>query len=884
MKKHIIKNSYFIYSITFLLLLPIVFHPFLSEGKTFVWNVDGLFQHFPLLEYYGKLLRGLISGKGFPMVDFRLGLGFDTLTTMSYYVLGDPISLLTVFMTPHNAVPFYDFLMLLRFYLAGISFIIFIRYWKKDGPELALGALIYVFCGYSLYACLRHPFFMNPMIYLPLLLVGVEKVLRGKKPYLMIIMTFISAVSNFYFFFDLTVITVIYIIFRYFTTYRKSYKNAAAGFFLTGLKTGGYYLIGTAMASFLLLPVIYAFSLNGRLGSGPRLITGLFHYHVKYYIKFYQEMYAGLTPSYWTILSFSSIIIVSLAILLCNKKYWKLNIAILMATAGLFIPAFGYMMNGFAYIANRWCFVLALLLSAAFTITYRRIFNLNIYEKLMMVLQVAIYGVFAYAFHSGRDVKYVFITLVLLMTAVLILQHGWFKSRRKISELVIYGLVILTLGVNGIMLYSPRFGNYAHQFLRKSTVESRTRQSVFTLLPYIRDDSFYRIGTYGDKALNASLINNYYGICSYYSLMDGDITSYLKDQENLSQVTAYRFKNFDNRTAMNTLASVKYLISTDRKAAPYGYKLINQLKSGSKTYYLYRNSYVLPLGYTYENYMLKADYDKLDALQKQNAMMKAVILDEDTNYADKTLQDMNSGISKITAKITPDSKVALNQNTIRVKQAGATITLNFKSLPNSETYVRLKGLKMITTASTHTNFYVKADKGPKKKINVRSMYYNNYFGKDNYLIDTGYSRTGEKRAVITFPAKHSYSYQDIEVYIVDMNAYQSDFQTLDKNTLWNIKQANNRIEGDTTLDKQGIMALSIPFSKGWSAYVDGTKVTPVQANAMYMALPLTAGSHHIVLKYETPYLKAGCIISVFAFIGLIGIVISNQLFRKKVNK
>ena len=146
------KHTYLIYTCTFFVLLPIIFYPFLATGKSFVWRADGIDQHYPALLYYGKVLRELLAGNGFPMVDFKIGMGFDTLTTLNYYAIGDPISLLSVFMTSKNSTIIYNLLILLRFYLTGISFIIFMRYFKKDGLRTALGALLYVFCGYSFFA------------------------------------------------------------------------------------------------------------------------------------------------------------------------------------------------------------------------------------------------------------------------------------------------------------------------------------------------------------------------------------------------------------------------------------------------------------------------------------------------------------------------------------------------------------------------------------------------------------------------------------------------------------------------------------------------------------------------------------------------------------
>ena len=47
---------------------------------------------------------------------------------------------------------------------------------------------------------MKHPYFSNPMIYLPLVLMGIDKIYKREKPWLFIWATAVSAMSNFYFF------------------------------------------------------------------------------------------------------------------------------------------------------------------------------------------------------------------------------------------------------------------------------------------------------------------------------------------------------------------------------------------------------------------------------------------------------------------------------------------------------------------------------------------------------------------------------------------------------------------------------------------------------------------------------------------------------------
>ena len=82
------------------------------------------------------------------------------------------------------------------------------------------------------------------------------------------------------------------------------------------------------------------------------------------------------------------------------------------------------------------------------------------------------------------------------------------------------------------------------------------------------------------------------------------------------------------------------------------------------------------------------------------------------------------------------------------------------------------------------------------------------------------------------------------------------------------------------MDKEGVLLISIPYSKGWRAYVNKEPVEILKGNISFLALPLDVGNHEIVLEYETPYLKAGAIISAISFTIFIGIIIYNSKIQQ----
>lgn len=880
MKWKLLKNTYLLYTISFLILLPIIFFPFLAEGRTFVWQVDGINQHYPILLYYGKLLRGLLLGKGLPLVDFSIGMGFDTITTLHYYALGDPIASLAIFMTEENGPAMYVFLILLRLYLMGISFLLFSRYWRLRADGAILGALIYVFCGYSFFSGVRHPYFLNPMIYLPLLLIGLEQVLRKRKPYLLIAMTFLCTVSNFYFLYILSVMAVIYVTLRYVGRYHREEQNKIVGFILTGLRTGGWYLLGMALAAGIFVPVVYAFLQNGRMDSKPELLTSYFHYNRDYYFYALQGFFAsGVSPHYWVDLSFPVIIGISVVIVLCGSKFKPLAITFILTLMALFVPFFGYTMNGFSYITNRWDFLVSFVVAVMFTSSYERLCMLSRKEKLLSVVGILGYSVLAFIGPSFRVVKCTFLLLVLTFVVLLLLQSEKLRERKGLQNTLIYLLVMGNLAFNGYAFFSTQFNGYAEEFLTKTQVNKLTDNGE-ELLSSVPDEGFYRIETYGDKVRNEALLSGNNDVSAYYSLMDGNVTNYYKQLELISQRSAYRIDNQDNRTILDALAGVKYFITTDKNAAPYAYELKEVKTFHSADYYLLENLFALPLGYTYRNYMTEEDYQKLSALEKQNALLYSVVLENSSDNIELTGQDMGIGITKLDYKISADPGIILGDHSIQVLKAGASLTLSFEGTTKAETYVRFANLRLDKRAMLIQTFKVKGDREPTKKVNVRNRYHNTYFGKKNYLVNSGYGKTEKSWVTITFPEPMTYNYDEIEVYSLSMEHVKEQLHALGKDTLRNVKESNNRIEGDAELNEKGIMVFSIPYSKGWSAVVNGEKAELKKANIMYSALELPAGTHHIVLTYRTPYLREGLVLSVLSAIILISVIFYHR--RKEV--
>ena len=104
---------------------------------------------------------------------------------------------------------------------------------------------------------------------------------------------------------------------------------------------------------------------------------------------------------------------------------------------------------------------------------------------------------------------------------------------------------------------------------------------------------------------------------------------------------------------------------------------------------------------------------------------------------------------------------------------------------------------------------------------------------------------------------------------------------LSENSLENLSISSDTVTGNISLTQNKFLTFAIPYSTGWSAYVDGQKVDILQGNLSYMAIYLTAGDHEIKLVYNTPLFRQGEIISLLGIILLGGYIVVNECYVRK---
>lgn len=812
-----------VYTFIFLCLAFVLDRIFDSEGKTFIWSIDGLFQHAIALKYIRQYIINLFTKGSFPMIDFNLGQGFDVIGTLNYYGFGDPVTLLTV-LFPENAMELmYEILIFVRMYLSGLFVAYLLRTLGKTKTSTILPAcILYPFCNYALLGGIRHPMFFNGIMYLPLLIAAVERVITKKKIGLLVFVVSIAFINNYYFMYINTVMAAIYFFVRQIGSYRaKGIKELAGSIGRIMIS----YIWGTCMGAMLLIPSVYAFLNNVRTTTKIAIPDTFFG--DDYYEKFLKSfVITDNDMNMFTIPGIGILGVIAIVVLLIFRKSSDKKILALFAIMFIMLlfPMVGKVMNGFSYVTMRFSYGMALILSVAV----------------------------AFAIDDLKIAKQFLPYLVTLAS-------------------------IITIVINTNMIFGENYSYNSKDYVNKGTLEKEMNTTDVKMIKSIKDDSFYRTERLRSRS-NKSAYCNFNQTGFYYSIIPGKMTDMYVSTCLSDCYRSYVIKGLENRIGMLALASTKYYVNYGGKS-PYGFEKIKEETIDGKKVCLYENKNYLPLGVTYSSYMTRTDYDKLNPIERELALLNSSVVDN--KIANKIFENNKTitGVYTSEMKINNEKNIDAGKSYLKTKYGGA-LEYNFNGLKDSLTYIVFKGVHVKDTDQGDTAAEYKSD-GNTGNLRVIGDYSDGYYYKEASVFNMGYSKKSQNHVDIKFNSNRKYTFKDVYAAMVPASNYDNAASNLKKEVLENVKLSDNHISGNIKASKDKILQLSIPYSKGYKIYVDGKKTETFSSGIGYIGVKILKGSHNINVTYKSPGIVAGAMLTIISTLFWAFYVIRIERVRKQ---
>ena len=869
------------YTVLFAVTFLLAYSPFLLGGKSFIWYKDARNQHYPTLVYIGRYLRqiiwDLLHGEiAFPLFDLNLAMGSDVIATLNWFGFGDPLNLLAALVPTHYIEYLYDILTVVRLYLAGAAFLALCKYHDKPFAHALMGALVYVFSGYMFFWAVRHYFFINPMIQLPLLLIGIDMVVRKKKPFAFILSVFYSALCGFYYLYMMTIMLGIYVLVRFFDWYKE---NRGKEFFFMAGRIIGTYLLGIGLSAPIFLPSVFGFLTSGR--EGGAVDWNLFSYGWSYYKNYFFRLIAF--PGSEGAISLAAIVLFALAILFAFSRGKLKSLKVLCVISLIFyvLPLGGYIMNGFGYPSQRWLFGFTLLLSYIVVEVLPVLLNLDRKRQLFCFGILLLYAVVVFFAPKIRNVYNVvgvaMLALTLLTLCLLEEQHSTEEFNRCVKTIICTLLIVVNVSTNAIYLFAKDQGNYVSEFTALGAETQRLEGVLEREAERYQRQGKGRFDS-SSFARNTGAVWRVPTMHTYYSMINGNIPKFMMKVENIGlRDDSFNIYGTNECTGIDALFSTKYFIEKKGKEqyVPYGYTLLQETDQGNR---IYENQYALPWGYTYDSYLTNTDVERMNGLELEEVMLRHIVLEEDVSIAKGSVMD--SEIQEIPYEVQEQRDVEWKNGILNAKKDNAVMILNFQLPEGTEGRLRLQEFDVSNLGgSIRLGITVKCA-GVERTISVAGKSYERYYGRENYLVNLGYSEKERTTCTIIFPKKGMYKLGDIQLLALPMNKYPEQIEALRSESMENIKFGTNRITGTVDLSKDKILCVSIPYSKGWTAAVDGQKAEILKGNYMFMALSLEEGGHEIEFSYCTPGLRSGAVCALLSA----GVVVYLAIRGQKKNR
>ncbi len=232
------------------------FVPYIISGNGyFIFFGDFNVQQIPFYQHCHEMVR---SGQFYGW-DWQTDLGSNFIGSYTFYLLGSPFFWLTL-PFPNSFVPYLmGPLLILKFGCASLTGYIFIRRFTSRPESAMAGGLMYAFSGFSVYNIFFNHFH-EAIIVFPLLLWAIEKFMAERARGYVIFAVFLSALTNYFFFFGMVVFVVIYWLVR---TLSQSFRINIKEFLLLALEC----VLGLLLSAVILLPTVLEVLQNDRLSS-----------------------------------------------------------------------------------------------------------------------------------------------------------------------------------------------------------------------------------------------------------------------------------------------------------------------------------------------------------------------------------------------------------------------------------------------------------------------------------------------------------------------------------------------------------------------------------------------------------------------------------------
>ncbi len=803
-----------------MLILFIINSIYPFGDRSFLYS-DMYHQYMP---FFTEFMEKVKAGE--PLYySWNVGMGSNFLALYVYY-LASPLHWLAFLLPQSLLMEFMSYLVIVKVGLCGLTFCIYLRkHFQTESVTTVLFAVFYALSGYMA-AYNWNIMWLDCVILFPLIIWGLERLVKEGKPVLYCVTLALSILTNFYISIMICIFLVLYFITLLFTEER--YVKPCWQF-------GVYSLLAGALAAVLLIPEICAimatdfgamefpkeirsyFSVLDELARHQMCVTP------ERQLEHWPNIYCGV-----------AVMILVPLFAICHKIAIKRRFVMLGLTIVMLFSfstnMLDFIWHGLNYpdsLPARQSFIYIFLILVMSFEAFSHIREMNKQKILYCFLGAVVFLLFCEKFAEDKDITLGLEALSMAFLAVygmLLYYYHHHREQEWQKVLCVVGFILVAVEA-GINTYNTSIGTVS----RSGYLEPIKDYEV--LYEYAKEstEGFWRVEKFERRTKNDATLAGYPSASLFSSTMNSSVANFY---ETLGMRHSKVYYAFDGATPLiSAMLNVEYMYGETEKAmqheaSEYYDKLYTAVaESGDTT--LYHCNYTLPFGFVMPLDFNLADSKGQDPLKIQNAMVNGL------------------GIK---------NNLFTRANTIR------------------------DGDDLILVADKDAYYYVVNGRG-NNKLDYKGNFGTNSFTdlKYNNVMYVGYMEQGTRIHIENANEDDDTPSLNLTAYRMDLSVLKETLYMLSKQHMETVKYDSNHISGHIVMEDAGKVFLSVPYEEGWMVTVDGKEVEPELFGECFITIPLEPGAYDIALEYDPKGRKEGIIISLCALVLFASLLLLNKM-------
>lgn len=803
--------------------------------------------------------NNVLHGKQSIFYTWNASLGLNYWSLISYY-LGGIFTPIVFFFDNKNIPDALYLLTLLKIGVASLSF----WYYSKETYKLPKLSHVTLAICYSLmsFATAHSELIMwlDVFMYIPLIILGINRILDKGKSALLFVSYFLLFVSNFYFGFMVGLFSFFYFLARVIPNF-SFYKKRIFPYLITSVLAGIASMV-------MILPAVFDLSANGEtlttIARTKTEATAFWDIVIKNMVGVFDTtkygsipfIYAGILPLIFCIFYF------------CTEKIPRKNkitygILFVILIASFYIEPLNLIWHGM-HAPNMFLFRYSFLFS--FLVVMLAGFGWEKFDKedmsLMISITIILAVLFSMAFFASSKDSYTYVTmgqyiLTILFLALYLLSMYFYQVNQLPKKAFVFLLLLVITGeayintsfmLNGILndwnyasrsLYSDPYPDY------KTLVDEANKSNA---------NSFQRLESLSPISSNDSFNYGYSGISMFSSIRNRHSSALLNSLGFRSRGTSLNIRYQNNTLVMDSLMGIKHNIS-NQPVLKYGF---NQTKRKG-AYSLYTNENAVPLGV-----LTNTDLYKMKLPPKDNLGAQTDLLNQLADLNDIYFTFTNPEI--VSTENAEVSNLPNNRISIREKKNNVAKVINYQvNVPaGKQAYFSLFPADFSALKSSNATITTQ-NTSYETQIGITGQYYNLGYYKEDTVVEFS----------VSFYGTDEISFINPPVVFLDIPHYDAAMSSINEKGV-PFKVDGRKATAHVETPEEQVMFTTIPYDKGWSVKIDGKEVAIKDFQEGFLTFKVPKGVHDI----EMSFLPPGLLIGVACFVGATGLFIIYYVVTK----